>query len=422
MSIFPEQTARNLDASDPISGMRAHFAIPRMPDGSPTLYLCGNSLGLQPREGVEALDDVMQDWARMGVEGYFTGPGNWADYGTKLRASEARLVGASEQEVVVMNSLTVNINLLLLSFYRPTAERPCILIEEHTFPSDQYAFREQIRFHGFDPDQHLLVARARPGEYHLRPEDIMDLIKREGHRIALVMFGGVNYFTGQFFDIEAITRAGHDQGCTVGWDLAHAAGNVPLHLHDWDVDFAAWCHYKYLNSGPAAPGGAFVHERFAHATDLPRLAGWWGHNRSTRFQWVEEFDPEPGAAGWQMTNTPILSTAPLKGSLQLFDEVGMDAIRAKSLKLTGYLWDLLQGIGQGFDIMTPSDPAQRGAQLSLRVHGNGRAVFDFIRAKGVICDWRNPDCIRIAPAPLYNSFEDVRRFAMHFAEGLKTVA
>ena len=422
MSRFPAETAHSLDAADPLAPYRSHFAIPPMADGSPSLYLCGNSLGLQPREGVQALDRVMQDWARLGVEGYFTGGEDWADYGVRLRAAEGRLVGASEQEVVVMNSLTVNINLLLLSFYRPSVERPCILIEEHTFPSDQYAFREQIRFHGFDPDQHLLVAKARPGEYHLRTEDILDLIRREGHRIALVMLGGVNYFTGQFFDIEAITKAGQAAGCTVGWDLAHAVGNVPLRLHDWNVDFAAWCHYKYLNSGPAAPGGAFVHERFAHATDLPRLAGWWGHNRSTRFQWVDEFDPEPGAAGWQMTNTPILSTAPLKGSLELFDQVGMDAIRAKSLKLTGYLWELLQEIGQGFDIMTPADPAQRGAQLSLRVHGNGRTVFDFIRTKGVICDWRNPDCIRIAPAPFYNSFEDVRRFATHFDEALRTVA
>ncbi|MDE2996580.1 MAG: kynureninase [Bacteroidota bacterium] len=423
MARFPAEIAQNLDLEDPLRGYRSHFSIPRLPDGSETLYLCGNSLGLQPREGAEALDAVMTDWAELGIEGYFTGNNPWADYGTELRESEARLVGAKPLEVAVMNSLTVNLNLLLLSFYRPTEERPCILIEEHTFPSDQYAFREQIRFNGFDPDECLLVARARDGEYHLQTEDILETIRIQGHRIALVMFGGVNYFTGQFFDIPTITKAGHDAGCMVGWDLAHAAGNVPLHLHDWDVDFAAWCHYKYLNSGPAAPGGAFVHERFAHAKDLPRLAGWWGHNRSTRFQWVDEFDPEPGAVGWQMTNTPILSTAPLKGSLALFDEVGVDALRTKSLRLTGYLWDLLQQIGHGFDIMTPADPQQRGAQLSLRVHGeNGRAVFDFIKRNGVICDWRNPDCIRISPAPLYNSFEDVRRFAELFDEALRTVA
>lgn len=423
MARFPAEIAQNLDLEDPLRGYRSHFSIPRMPDGSETLYLCGNSLGLQPREGAEALDAVMTDWAELGIEGYFTGNNPWADYGTELRESEARLVGAKPIEVAVMNSLTVNLNLLLLSFYRPTEDRPCILIEEHTFPSDQYAFREQIRFNGFDPDECLLVARARDGEYHLQTEDILETIRTEGHRIALVMFGGVNYFTGQYFDIPVITQAGHEAGCVVGWDLAHAAGNVPLHLHDWDVDFAAWCHYKYLNSGPAAPGGAFVHERFAHTNDLPRLAGWWGHNRSTRFQWVDEFDPEPGAVGWQMTNTPILSTAPLKGSLALFDKVGVDALRTKSLRLTGYLWDLLQEIGHGFDIMTPADPQQRGAQLSLRVHGeNSRAVFDFIKRNGVICDWRNPDCIRISPAPLYNSFEDVRRFVELFDEALRTVA
>lgn len=423
MTKFSPENARNLDAADPLSGYRAHFAIPRMDDGQEALYLCGNSLGLQPREGVVALEMVMKDWAEKGIEGYFTGDHPWADYGTELRASEARLVGAKPIEVAVMNSLMVNLNLLMLSFYRPTDERPCILIEEHTFPSDQYAFREQIRFHGYDPDDCLIVQKARPGEYHLSSEDLLETIRQEGHRIALIMLGGVNYFTGQFFDIGAITQAGHDMGCTVGWDLAHAVGNVPLSLHGWNVDFAAWCHYKYLNSGPAAPGGIFVHERYAHAKDLPRLVGWWGHNRKTRFQWVDEFDPEPGAVGWQMTNTPILATAPLKGSLSLFDEVGMDAIRLKSVKLTGYLWDLLERIGGGFDIMTPANPDERGAQLSLRVHGqNGRAVFDFITKHGVICDWRNPDCIRISPAPLYNSFEDVRRFATLFDEALRTVA
>lgn len=423
MSRFPIDTARELDASDPLAGYRSHFSIPKMKDGSNTLYLCGNSLGLQPREGAQALDAVMKDWGDLGIEGYFTGDNPWADYGTELRESEARLVGAKPLEVAVMNSLTVNLNLLMLSFYRPTDARPCILIEEHTFPSDQYAFREQIRFHGYDPDECLLIQKARNGEDHLRTEDILETIRTQGDRIALVMLGGVNYYTGQFFDIETITSAGHAAGCTVGWDLAHAAGNVPLRLHDWNVDFAVWCHYKYLNSGPAAPGGAFVHERFADRKDLPRLAGWWGHNRETRFQWVDNFDPEPGAVGWQMTNTPILSTAPLKGSLSLFDQVGIDALRDKSIKLTGYLWDLLQTIEDGFDIMTPSDPAHRGAQLSLRVHGsNGRAVFDFIKERGVICDWRNPNCIRISPAPLYNSFEDVRRFAELFDEALRTVA
>ena len=423
MSPFSAEKARELDTSDPLSTYRSHFSIPRMAGGEETLYLCGNSLGLHQREGTEALATAMKDWAERGIEGYFSGDDPWADYGTELRASEARLVGAKPIEVAVMNSLMVNLNLLLLSFYRPTAERPCILIEEHAFPSDQYAFREQIRFHGFDPDDCLIVLHARPGEYHLRSEDVLATIRSEGHRIALVIMGGINYFTGQLFDMATITEAGHAAGCTVGWDLAHAVGNVPLNLHDWNVDFAVWCHYKYMNSGPAAPGGAFVHERFAHARDLPRLAGWWGHNRKTRFEWVEDFDPEPGAVGWQMTNTPILSTAPLKGSLTLFDEVGMDAIRAKSLKLTGYLWDLLQEMEGGFDIMTPSDPEQRGAQLSLRVHGeNGRAVFNFIKEHGVICDWRNPDCIRISPAPLYNSFEDVRRFAGLFEKALRTVA
>ncbi|MDA0683136.1 MAG: kynureninase [Bacteroidetes bacterium] len=422
MSLFPSEESQRLDAADPLASYRLRFSIPKMPDGTDTLYLCGNSLGLQSKDGIDALHAVVKDWAELGIEGYFTGDNPWVDYGTELRESEARLVGAKPLEVAVMNSLTVNLNLLLLSFYRPTPERHKIIIEDHTFPSDQYAFREQIRFHGFDPETSLVVLKPRPGEDWHRTEDILETIAKEGAETALVMMGGVNYYTGQFFDIATITKAGHDEGCTVGWDLAHAAGNLPLQLHDWNVDFAAWCHYKYLNSGPAAPGGAFVHERFAHATDLPRLAGWWGHNRSTRFQWVDEFEPEPGAVGWQMTNTPVLSTAPLKGSLTMFDELGMPAIRQKSVKLTGYLWELLSRIESGFDIMTPSDPSQRGAQLSLRVHGdNGRVVFDYIKERGVICDWRNPNCIRISPAPLYNSFDDVRRFAEIFDEALRRV-
>jgi len=394
-----------------------------MTDGSETLYLCGNSLGLQSLDAAAALGDVMTDWAELGIEGYFSGDNPWADYGTELRASEGRLVGAHPEEVIVMNSLTVNINLLMVSFYRPTADRFRIIIEDHTFPSDQYAFREQIRYHGFDPDEALIILPRRDEEDWHRTEDILRVIEEYGSSTALVMLGGVNYYTGQLFDMPTITKAGHDAGCIVGWDLAHAAGNVPLHLHDWDVDFACWCHYKYVNAGPAAPGGAFVHERFSRRPDLKRFAGWWGHNRSTRFQWVDEFDPEPGAAGWQMTNTPILSTAPLKASLAMFDEIGMPAIRAKSMKLTGYLRQLLEAIGTGFDIMTPPDPEQHGAQLSLRVHGtNGRAVFDILKQNGVICDWRNPNCIRISPAPLYNSFEDVRRFAIIFREALEETA
>ncbi len=412
--------ARRLDGDDPLSACRDLFSIPNTADGSPWIYLCGNSLGLQPKSARNAINSVLDDWAEKGVEGYFSGSQPWVDFADRLKPSLAGLVGADPLEVTLMNTLTVNLNLLLVSFYRPTQERFKIIIEEHTFPSDQYAIRQQIAFHGFDPSDALVVLTARDGEESLRHEDILETIEREGTSTALVMMGGLNYYTGQLFDMSTITEKAHEQGCVVGFDLAHAVGNVPLSLHEWNPDFAVWCHYKYVNGGPAAPGGAFVHSRHARSFDLPRFSGWWGHNRDTRFKWVDDFEPEQGAAGWQMTNAPVLSTAAVKASLDIFDEVGMEAIRAKSEKLTGYLRYLLNEIGGGFEIMTPDSAQEHGAQLSLRVGSeNGRGVFDFLKANNVICDWRNPNCIRASPAPLYNSFEDVYRFAGIFTRALQ---
>jgi len=412
--------AQKMDREDALREWRDRFFIPTGVDGLPSTYLCGNSLGLQPKSASQAVNSIMSSWAERGVEGYFTGAEPWVDYADDLRKPLSRLVGASPLEVTLMNTLTVNLNLLLVSFYRPNSSRFKIIIEEHTFPSDQYAIRQQIAFHGYDPSVALVVLKARTGEEHLRMDDILETIDREGDRVALVLMGGLNYYTGQLFDMRSITERGHANGAVVGFDLAHAAGNVPLSLHEWGPDFAVWCHYKYVNGGPAAPGGAFVHDRHARAFDLPRFSGWWGHNRDTRFQWVDDYEPEPGAAGWQMTNAPVLSTATVKASLEIFEEVGLTALRKKSKKLTGFLRFLLNEIGSGFEIMTPDDSEAHGAQLSLRVTtDNGRAVFDHLKSNGVICDWRNPNCIRASPAPLYNSFEDVYRFYQVFQKGLE---
>jgi len=411
--------ARKMDGDDALSHCRDLFSIPTSPSGDPWIYLCGNSLGLQPKSANNEVKSVMNDWANRGVEGYFTGAQPWVDFADRLKPSLSKLVGAAPLEVTLMNTLTVNLNLLLVSFYRPTKERFKIIIEEHAFPSDQYAVRQQIEFHGFDPSEALLVLKAREGEESLRPDDILETITREGDSTALVMMGGLNYYTGQLFDMASIAMKAHEHGCLVGFDLAHAVGKVPLSLHDWNPDFAVWCHYKYVNGGPAAPGGAFVHSRHAQSFDLPRFSGWWGHNRDTRFTWADDFEPEEGASGWQMTNAPVLSSAAVKASLEIFDEVGMTAIREKSVRLTGYLRFLLNEIGEGFEIMTPENADEHGAQLSLRVSSeNGRGVFDFLKAHDVICDWRNPNCIRASPAPLYNTFEDVYRFSEIFSRAL----
>ncbi len=414
--------ARRLDEADPLASFRGRFHIPKRADGRDTVYFTGNSLGLQPTTTRAMVMQELDDWQRLGVEGHFKARTPWMPYHETLTAQTARLVGAKPPEVVVMNSLTVNLHLMLVSFYRPTRERYRVLIEAHAFPSDRYAVASQVRYHGFDPADAIVEAAPRPGETTLRTEDLEALLDREGASIALVMMGGVNYYTGQAFDMARITRAAHEKGCLAGFDLAHAAGNLVLALHDWDVDFAVWCTYKYLNAGPGSLAGCFVHERHGRDTSLPRFAGWWGHNKETRFRMPDTFDPIPGAEGWQLSNPPILPMAALRASLALFDEAGMPALRAKSERLTGYLAYLLEPFsGDAIDVLTPSDPAQRGAQLSLRLPRHGRAVFEKLLADGIICDWREPDALRVAPVPLYNTYADVYHFACALAEAVAPV-
>ena len=408
------ERAKELDREDPLADMRKRFHIPRTEGGEECIYLCGNSLGLQPVATKAALLQELEDWRNLGVEGHFQAKNPWMPYHEFLTESYARLVGALTSEVVAMNSLTVNLHLLMVSFYRPTAERFKIIIEAGAFPSDQYAVKSQLEFHGFDPKEGLVELTPRSGEDTLRTEDILDAIEREGPRTALILLGGVNYYTGQFYPLQEVTRAGHAQGCVVGFDLAHAVGNVPLKLHDWGPDFACWCSYKYLNSGPGSLAGAFVHQRHERSV-LPRFAGWWGHDKASRFKMGPDFQPIPGAEGWQLSNPPILSLAAVKASLEIFDEVGMEALREKSLKMTSFLLDLLRD-RDGFRILTPTEEQQRGCQLSLVVERNGRQVFDALTAAGVVCDWREPDCIRIAPVPLYNSFLDVQKFSRMFLD------
>lgn len=409
-----EAFARELDTADPLAARRADFHIPRSPAGDEAVYFCGNSLGLMPRRTHERVNQELKDWAELAVEGHFHGKTPWFPYHEFLRDSGARLVGALPHEVVFMNSLTVNLHLLMVSFYRPTRERFKILVEDCAFPSDNYAVRTQIRYHGFDPADALVVARPRDGEYTIRTDDLLKLIEREGPRCALIMLGGVNYWTGQVFEMPAIAAAGQAQGAIVGFDLAHAAGNIPLALHDWNVDFAAWCNYKYLNSGPGAIAGCFIHERHARNTSLPRFGGWWGNDPKTRFRMhlESEFAPVPTADAWQLSNPPIFSLAPVKSSLEIFDEVGMPALRAKSLQLTGYLQTWLDRLGSDrYQIITPREASARGCQISIFVKDRPRELFKQLEASGVVCDYREPNVVRVAPVPLYNSFHDVWRFA-----------
>jgi kynureninase len=411
--------AAEMDTRDPLTRFRERFYFPKTKSGDECIYLCGHSLGLQPKSAGSFLDQELHDWAQLGVEGHFQAKNPWMPYHRLLTQQTATLVGAKPIEVVVMNSLTVNLHLMMTSFYRPTSKRHKILIEGSAFPSDQYAVQSQIRLHGFDPATSLLELRPREGESCMRDEEIEELIEREGESIALIMLGGVNYATGQLFDMAAITKAGHRKGCIVGFDLAHAAGNVPLCLHDWNPDFAIWCSYKYLNGGPGCVAGCFVHERHAQAFDLPRFAGWWGHDEKTRFQMGPDFRPMAGADGWQLSNPPILALAPLRASMEIFSEAGMQNLRAKSLSLTGYLQFLLaQQASPKFSIITPSEPERRGAQLSIRIAEDGRKLCERLAHEGVIGDWREPDTFRVAPVPLYNSYCDVYNFVQRFLMAL----
>ena len=410
---FSESYACAQDAADALRDLRNAFHIP-MHGGAEQAYFCGNSLGLQPRGARAMVEEVLDKWATEAVEGHFLEPAPWMPYHELVRAGLADVVGAQPSEVVAMNTLTTNLHLMMVSFYRPTRERPAILMEAGAFPSDRHALESQLRFHGLDPATDLIELEADEPDGTISMAAIERAIAIHGARLTLVLWPGVQYRTGQAFDLREIARLGHAAGAMVGFDLAHAVGNVPVNLHESDADFAVWCHYKYMNAGPGAVGGCFVHERHAHTT-RPRFAGWWGHDQSTRFQMGPAFAPTPGADGWQLSNPPILALAPLRASLDLFARAGMEALRQKSVRLTGYLEALIhERLANTLQIVTPTEPERRGAQLSLRVNGGrarGRDLFEFLSSAGVLGDWREPDVIRISPAPLYNTHADVLRFA-----------
>jgi kynureninase len=409
-----EAFAQHLDVLDPLASKREQFHIPPAQDGSECIYLCGNSLGLMPKAAEELVRQELRDWATLGVEGHFHAKSPWFPYHELFRETGARLVGARPGEVVMMNSLTVNLHLLMVSFYRPTPQRFRVIIEDGAFPSDTYAVKTHLRARGVDPESALVLLAPHPGEHTLRPEAIDEAIEREGERLALVMLGGVNFRTGQVLDMARIAAAAHRVGALCGFDLAHAAGNIPLGLHEWGVDFACWCSYKYLNAGPGAIAGAFVHETHGRNATIPRFGGWWGNDPATRFrmQLEPEFVPVASAESWQCSNPSILAMAPLRASLALFDEVGMPALRRKAILLTGYLEYLLrEWMPEDCRLITPSDPGERGCQLSIQVLREPKARFAALQARGVVCDFREPDVIRVAPVPLYNRFHEVWRFA-----------
>ncbi len=388
---------------------RERFHIPvQQNTQKPYIYFCGNSLGLQPKGVLEAIQQELEDWANLGVEGHFHGKNPWAKYHEFFSEKAARLVGAKSTEVVMMNNLTVNLHLMMVSFYRPNPKRYKIIIEGGAFPSDQYAVKSQILFHGYKVEDALIELTPRKNEHTLRTEDILQTIYDAGDSLALVMLGGVNYYTGQVFDMDAITRAAHEVGATAGFDLAHGAGNIVLQLHDWNVDFAVWCTYKYLNSGPGAVSGCFVHEKYSNNPELPRFAGWWGHDEKTRFLMGPDFVPMLGAAGWQLSNAPVMNMVAHKVSLDIFDEATMPALRKKSEEMIQFL---LERIQNDVEIITPFELKDRGCQTSIRVGKQGKSVFEKLSKAGIIADWREPDVIRIAPVPLYNTMEEIDEFA-----------
>lgn len=403
--------ALKMDQKDPLKEFRKHFHIPNFHQQE-VRYFTGNSLGLQPIKAKTYITEELDDWAKFGVEGHFHSRRPWFSYHEQLTEKAAKIVGAKPIEVVVTHSLTTNLHLLMVSFYRPSGKRVKILCEAKAFPSDQYALESQVRFHGLSPEIDLIEVAPRPGEYLIREEDIISKIHELGDTLALVMIGGVNYYTGQLFDMKSITNAAHNVGAIAGFDLAHAAGNVNLSLHEWGVDFAAWCGYKYLNSSPGGVSGMFVHERHAEDKNLPRFAGWWGHDKSTRFLMEPGFQPIKGAEGWQLSNAPVLGMAAHLASIEIFDEAGMERIGEKRDLLTAFLEFVIDDISArntervNFELITPRDKTKRGSQLSIMAKGQGKALFDELSAKGVVADWREPNVIRVAPAPLYNSFED----------------
>ena len=413
--------AQKLDADDALRKYRDEFHFPKV-DGKSVIYFTGNSLGLQPKRTQKFVDEVMADWANLAVEGHFHSNKPWWDYHERLAAPLAKVVGAKTGEVSVMNTLTVNLHLLMVSFYRPTVKRYKILCEEKAFPSDQYMLQSQVRFHGFNPDTAIVEVKKRDGEHSWRTEDILEKINALGDELALILIGGVNYYNGQVFDMERITKAGKSAGAFVGWDLAHGVGNVALKLHDWNVDFAAWCSYKYMNSGPGNASGVFINEIYLDRTDIPRFEGWWGTKKDTRFLMKPEFEPMPNADAWQLSNAPILSVAPYLASLEMFEETGMEALIKKRNKIVAYLEFVLQEIDKetdaSFEIITPQD---RGCQLSVFLHGQGKPLFDYLMKNGVITDWREPNVIRLAPAPFYCSYEDMFRFGQLLKKGIRSL-
>lgn len=414
------QFALEMDKKDALNPFRNEFIFPQV-EGKDVIYFTGNSLGLQPKTAKSYVDDIMKDWAELAVEGHFYAEKPWWDYHERLTKPLAKVVGAKPDEVSVMNTLTVNLHFLMVSFYRPTTNRYKIICEEKAFPSDQYMLQSQVRFHGYNPEDTIVEIKKREGEHFWRTEDVIEKINEVGNELALILIGGVNYYNGQVFDMNAITKAGKSVGSMVGWDLAHAVGNVALKLHDWDVDFAAWCSYKYMNSGPGNASGIFVNEKYLNSNDFNRFEGWWGTKKESRFLMKPEFEPIQSADAWQVSNPPVLSLAPYLASLHQFEKVGMPALLSKQKLLTGYLEFILKEVDKKvdstFEIITPKE---RGCQLSVFLHGEGRSIFDYLMKNGVIVDWREPNVIRLAPAPFYCSFEDMFRFGQILKSGIQS--
>lgn len=415
--------AQELDQQDPLHAYRNQFIFPKI-NGKQVIYFTGNSLGLQPKTAQNFTNEVMTDWANLAVEGHFYANKPWWDYHERFAEPLSQLVGALPQEVTVMNTLTINLHLLMISFYRPTAKKFKIICEEKAFPSDQYMLQSQVQLHGLDPHEAIVEIKRREGEHNIRLEDVLATIDQVGDELALILMGGVNYYTGQVFDIKTITAHAQQYGAYVGWDLAHAAGNIALELHNWNVDFAAWCSYKYMNAGPGNASGCFIHQMHHNDETLPRLAGWWGHNKERRFKMEPQFDPVKGADGWQVSNLPILSLAPYLASVEMFAEIGMKALIEKRNQITAYLEFVLEDIAASipnanFEIITPKNQEERACQLSVYLHGQGRELFDYLMKNGVIVDWREPNVIRLAPVPLYCSYEDMYHFGQLLKKGIE---
>lgn len=415
--------AKQLDAQDALAKYRNEFNFPKV-NGKKTIYFTGNSLGLQPKSAKTYIDEVMNDWAEMAVEGHFFADKPWWDYHERFSKPLSKVVGALPSEVTVMNTLTVNLHMMMVSFYQPTEKRFKIICEEKAFPSDQYMLQTQVKFHGLNPADVIVEVKRREGEHNLRNEDIIAKINEVGDELALVLIGGINYYTGQVLDMKAITEAGHKVGAFVGWDLAHAAGNIKLELHDWNVDFAAWCSYKYMNAGPGSVSGIFVHEKHHSNKDLPRFGGWYGHNKERRFLMEPNYDPNPGALGWQSSCTGVLAMAPYLASVEMFEEVGMEALFTKRDKITAYLEFIIEEIAKevkgNFELITPKNLSERGSQLSVLLHGEGKSLFHYLMKEGVIVDWREPAVIRLAPVPLYSTYEEMYEFGQILKRGIQT--